>query len=116
MSRNRGRMPRHKFATAKTHAARGESKSDLSKFLDGNESAGAHPPGFPVRLGGVNELYAVPAGRDRTRNHVWGRAVGNPGSLMVFLRQGWDTTNREIHRRLPTLLFAALTTVPNAAS
>jgi hypothetical protein len=43
-----------------------------------------HHPGFPVRLGGVNELHAAFLIESRTRCHGWGRAVGNPGSLNPF--------------------------------
>jgi hypothetical protein len=43
-----------------------------------------HPPGFPVRLGGVNELHAAFPTESRTRGHGWGRAVGNTGSLNPY--------------------------------
>jgi hypothetical protein len=47
-----------------------------------------HPPGFPVRLGGVNELHAAFLIESRTRCHGWGRAVGNPGSFAHFAKGG----------------------------
>ena len=64
-----------------------------------NNSAGAPSPRIPVRLGGDNELHAAFLTESRTRNHVWGRAVGIPGSLPVFSGQGWDTTNLDAHCR-----------------
>ena len=48
----------------------------------------SHPPGFPVRLGGVNELHAAFLIESRTRCHGWGRAVGNPGSFAFFAKGG----------------------------
>jgi hypothetical protein len=47
-----------------------------------------HPPGFPVRLGGVNELHAAFLIESRTRCQGWGRAVGNPGSFALFAKGG----------------------------
>jgi hypothetical protein len=47
-----------------------------------------HPPGFPVKLGGVSELHAAFLIESRTRNYVWGRAVGNPGSFAILRRVG----------------------------
>jgi hypothetical protein len=38
-------------------------------------------PGFPVEPDGFRKAHAVPAGRDRTRGHLWCRVVGNPGPL-----------------------------------
>jgi hypothetical protein len=64
-----------------------------------NQSAGAPSPRFPVRLGGVNKLNAAFLIESRTSNHGWCRAVGNSGSLPVFFRQGWDTTNLNAHFR-----------------
>ena len=37
------------------------------------------PPGFPVRLGEINQLHAAFLIESRTRCHGRGRAVGNPG-------------------------------------
>ena len=48
----------------------------------------AHPPGFPLRLGGVNEPHAAFLIESRTRCHGWGRAVGNPGSFALFAKGG----------------------------
>jgi len=47
-----------------------------------------HPPGFPVRLVGINELHAAFLAESRTRDHGWGRAVGNPGSFALFAKGG----------------------------
>jgi hypothetical protein len=47
-----------------------------------------HPPGFPVRLDGGNELHAAFLKASRTRCHGWGRAVGNPGSFALFAKGG----------------------------
>ena len=38
-------------------------------------------PEFPVEFGGVGELYAVPARRDRTRGRGECRVAGNTGTL-----------------------------------
>jgi hypothetical protein len=35
-----------------------------------------------VKFGGVDELHAVPAGRDRTPGHRMVKRTGNPGSMM----------------------------------
>ncbi len=55
-----------------------------------------HPPGFPVRLGGVNEPHAAFLKESRTRCHGWGRAVGNPGPLRSWQRVGYATVGIEI--------------------
>jgi hypothetical protein len=47
-----------------------------------------HPPGFPVRCGGVNELHAAFLVESRTSGHRWGRVVGNPGSFAFFAKGG----------------------------
>ena len=49
-----------------------------------------HPPGFPVRLGGVNEPHAAFLIESRTRCHGWGRAVGNPGPSRCSRRMGYQ--------------------------
>jgi hypothetical protein len=54
------------------------------------------PPGFPVRLGGGNELHAAFLIESRTRAHGWGRAVGNPGPLRSLQRVGYATVGIEI--------------------
>ena len=59
-----------------------------------NKSAGAPSPGFPVRLGGVNELHAAFLIESRTRC-----PVGNTGSFALFC-EGWDTTNLDTDRRV----------------
>ena len=51
-----------------------------------NKSAGAPSAGFPVRLGGVNQLHAAFLIEGCTRDH--GRAVGNPGSFVLFAKGG----------------------------
>ena len=81
-----------------------------------------HPPGFPVRLGGVNELHAAFLIESRTRCHGWGRAVGNPGSFALFAKGGrprisiptvaYPTLCKE-RKGWGTRLFAVLPTVPN---
>jgi hypothetical protein len=47
-----------------------------------------HPPGFPVRFGGSNDLHAAFLEESRTRCHGWSRAVGNPGSFARFAKGG----------------------------
>jgi hypothetical protein len=85
-------------------------------------SPGAHPPGFPVRLGGVNELHAAFREESRTRCHGWGRAVGNPGSFAFFAKGGiprisiptvaYPTLCQE-RKGWGTRLFVVLPAVPN---
>ena len=60
----------------------------LSHFVLADNARVPHPPGFPVRLGGVNELHAAFFTESRTRCHGWGRAVGNPGSFAHFAKGG----------------------------
>jgi hypothetical protein len=78
-----------------------------------------HPPGFPVRLGGVNELHAAFLIESRTRCHGWGCAVGNPGSLNPFFgfkggirkcvyRDLWYPTLRKQREGWGTRRFVAL--------
>jgi hypothetical protein len=61
-----------------------------------NESMGAPSPGFPIRLGGVNELHAAFLIESC---YGWGCAAGNPGSFALFC-EGWDTTNLDTDRRV----------------
>jgi len=61
-----------------------------------------HPPGFPVKLGGVNELHAAFLIESRTRDHGWGRAAGNPGSFALFAKGGMPRIS------IPTVAYPTL--------
>ncbi len=87
-----------------------------------NESWGADPPGFPVRLGGVKEAHAAFLKESRTRCHGWGHAVGNAGSFAPFAKGGiprislptvaYPTLCKE-RKGWGTRLFVVLPAVPN---
>jgi hypothetical protein len=51
----------------------------------------AHIPGFPVKFGGVDALYAAFLNESRTRSRLLDAHTGNPGISLVF-REMWDTT------------------------
>ena len=80
------------------------------------------PPGFHVRLGGVNEPPAAILKESRTRCHGWGRAVGNPRSFAFFAKGGiprisiptvvYPTLCKE-RKGWGTRLFVVLPAVPN---
>jgi hypothetical protein len=90
-------------------------------FLSSAESATnprvPHPPGFPVKLGGVNELHAAFLIESRTCDHGRGRAVGNPGSFALFAKGGisrisiptvaYPNPLQRAQRMGPTLSFVA---------
>ena len=80
--------------------------NETGHFLSSAESATnlrvPHPPGFPVRLGGVNEPHAAFCIESRTRCHGWGRAVGNPGSFALFAKGGIPRTS------IPTVAYPTL--------
>ena len=59
-----------------------------------------HPPGFPVRRGGVNELHAAFLVESRTSGHRWGCVVGNPGSFAHFAKGGIQESRYQ-HSRIP---------------
>jgi hypothetical protein len=65
---------------------------ETGHFLSSAESATnlrvPHPPGFPIRPSGVNELHAAFLIGSRTHCYGWGRAVGNPGSFAFFAKGG----------------------------
>jgi hypothetical protein len=67
-----------------------------------------HPPGFPVRLGGVNELHAAFLIESRTRCHGWGRAVGNPGSFAFFAKGGIPRISTPTVAPVPSFSAACL--------
>jgi len=81
-----------------------------------------HHPGFPVKLGGVNELHAAFLIESRTRCHGWGCAVGNPGSFAFFAKGGiprisiptvaYPTLCKK-RKGWGTRLFVVLPAVPN---
>jgi hypothetical protein len=52
----------------------------------------AHTPGFPVKFGNVDELYAAFLDESRTRGRRLVPRTGNPGISLVF-REIWDTTD-----------------------
>jgi hypothetical protein len=81
-----------------------------------------HPPGFSVRLGGVNEPHAAFL-RRKPHTLPWlGLRSRKSGVLRAFC-EGWDTTNLDTDRRVSHPLqrtqrmghpfFAALPTVLN---
>jgi len=65
-----------------------------------------HPPGFPVRRGGVNELHAAFLKESRTSGHGWGCVVGNPGSFAFFAKGGIQES-RYKHSRIPPFAKSA---------
>ena len=95
---------------------------EKSHFLSSTYPRVPHPPGFPVRPGGGNELHAAFLIESRTRRHGWGRAVGNPGSFAFFEKGGiprisiptvaYPTLCKE-RKGWGTRLFVVLPAVPN---
>jgi len=60
-------------------------------FIPLEERWVAHIPGFPVKFGGVDALYAAFLNESRTRSRLLDAHTGDPGISVVF-QEMWDTT------------------------
>jgi len=54
--------------------------------------AGGHIPGFPVKFGDKDKLYAAFLDESRTPGPLLVARTGNPGISLVF-REMWDSEN-----------------------